>query len=135
MSKISTRVTLRKPQAVAMIKAASNYGLTVMGNQALQDVSQYVPKDQRTLENSGLSNSDATATDGKFMMRWSTPYAKYLWNGDVMYGNPTSRTYGPKKLSFTSALAREEWAKYAREVHGDEWKKVYQAAMRKGLKK
>lgn len=118
-----------------MIKAASNYGLTVMGNQALQDVSQYVPKDQHTLENSGLSNSDKAAVDGKFRMRWSTPYAQYLWNGEVMYGNPTSRTYGPEKLSFTSALAREEWAKYAREVHGDEWKKVYQVAMRKGLKK
>lgn len=57
MPKISTRVTLRKSQAVAMIKAASNYGLTVMGNQALQDVSQYVPKDQHTLENSGLWTS------------------------------------------------------------------------------
>ena len=62
-----------------------------------------------------LSDSDKKAVDGKIMFRWSTPYAKYLWNGDVMYGNPGSRTYGPEKISFTSALAREEWAKYARE--------------------
>ena len=70
----------------------------------------------------------------KFDLRWSTPYAQYLWHGDVMYGNPTSRTYGPEKLSFTSALARKEWAKYAREVHGEDWKKVYQAALKEGLK-
>ena len=68
-------------------------------------------------------------------MRLSTPYAQYLWHGDVMYGNPTTRTYGPEKLSFTSALAREEWAKYAKEVHGKEWKKVYQAALKRRLNK
>lgn len=134
MPKISTRVTFRKPQAVALIKASSNAALSDMGNQALQDASMYVPKDQGSLENSGISGSDKKAVDGKFSMRWSTPYAKYLWNGDVMYGNPTSRTYGPKKISFTSALAHEEWAKYAREVHGEEWKKVYQAAMKRRMR-
>lgn len=133
MPKIETRVTFHKAQANALIKASSDYGLTMMGNQALQDVSQYVPKDQHTLENSGLTASDKNAVDGKFRMRWQTPYAQYLWHGDVMYGNPDSRTYGPEKLSFTSALAREEWAKYAKEVHGDEWKKVYEAAMKRRM--
>lgn len=135
MAKINTRVTFDKAKAVTLMKAASNQALTIMGNQALQDVSQYVPKDQHTLENSGLTNSDKTATDGKFTMRWSTPYAQYLWNGDVMYGNAGNRTYGPEKLTFTSALAREEWAKYAKEVHGEEWKKVYQAAIRREMRK
>lgn len=68
-----------------------------MGIQALQDVSQYVPRDQWTLENSGISSSDRKAVDGRFNMRWSTPYAQYLWHGDVMHGNPTNRTYGPEK--------------------------------------
>ena len=133
MPKISTRVTFDKVKAAALIKATSDEALTAMGFQALQDVGQYVPHDQGDLENSGLSNSDRKALDGKFHMRWDTPYAQYLWHGEVMYGNPGSRTYGPEKLTFTSALARDEWAKYAREVHGEEWKKVYQAALRKGL--
>ncbi len=138
MPKISTRVTFDKASAIALIKAVSDDALTAMGNQALQDVSQYVPKvpkDQHTLENSGLSNSDIRAENGKFTLRWDTPYAQYLWHGDVMYGNPGARTYGPEKLNFTSALAREEWAKYAKEAHGEEWKKVYQAALRKGLQR
>ena len=105
-----------------------------MGNQALMDATKHVPVDQGTLKNSGLSGSDTAAEDGKFTLRWSTPYAQYLWHGDVMYGNPTSRTYGPEKLTFTSALAREEWAKYAKETYGEEWMKVYQAAMRKELR-
>lgn len=134
MSKISTRVTFDKKRAAGLIKAVSNNALTVMGVQALQDTSQHVPHDQGTLENSGITSSDRKATDGKFVMRWSTPYAQYLWHGDVMYGNPTSRTYGPEKLTFTSALAREEWAEYAHEVYGAEWRKVYQAAFRKELR-
>lgn len=134
MAKISTRVTFDKKRAAALVKAASNNALTVMGVQALQDTSQHVPHDQGTLENSGISSSDRRAVDGKFSMRWSTPYAQYLWHGDVMYGNPTNRTYGPKKISFTSALAREEWAKYAHEVYGAEWRQVYQAALRKEMR-
>lgn len=134
MAKISTRVTFDKKRAAALVKAASNNALTVMGMQALQDTSQHVPHDQGTLKNSGISSSDRRAVDGKFSMRWSTPYAQYLWHGDVMYGNPTNRTYGPEKISFTSALAREEWAKYAHEVYGAEWRQVYQAALRKEMR-
>lgn len=135
MPKINTRVTFDKAAAIARIKAASNVGLTALGNQALQDATRHTPEDQGTLKNSGLSNSDKSAKDGVYVMRWSTPYAKYLWHGDVMYGNPANRTYGPGKLSFTSALAHAEWAKYAREVYGEEWKKVYQEAMRKELRR
>lgn len=134
MPKISTRVTFRKPRAVALIKASSNAALSDTGNQALQDAGMYVPKDQGALKNSGINNSNTKAKDGKFTMKWAEPYSKYLWNGEVMYGNPTSRTYGPEKLKFTDALARMEWAKYAREVHGEEWKKVYQAAVRRRLR-
>ena len=134
MAKISTRVTFDKKRAAGLIKAASNSALTVMGLQALQDTSPHVPHDQGTLENSGISASDRRAVDGKFSMRWTTPYAQYLWHGDVMHGNPTSRTYGPEKIKFTNALAREEWAKYAHEVYGAEWRQVYQAALRKEMR-
>ena len=130
---MTTRVVFDPKRAAAVIKAASDQALTAMGNQAIQDVSQYVPKDQHTLENSGLTNSDQKAVDGKFRLKWSTPYAQYLWHGDVMHGKPDSRTYGPDKLTFTSALAHEEWAKYAEEIHGEEWKKVYQAELKRRL--
>lgn len=137
MPKIKTRVTFDKAAAVAKIKAANDTALTAMGNQALQDTSKHVPissESEHPLKDSGLSNSDTQAKDGKFLMRWSTPYAQYLWHGKVMYGNPTSRKYGPEKISFTSALAQEEWAKYAKDVYGEDWKRVYQAALKRGLK-
>lgn len=133
MPKITTRVKFDKVRAAALIKAVSDDALTIMGNQALQDVGQYIPKDQGVLENSGISHSDQKAQDGSYRMRWDTPYAQYLWHGDVMHGDPGNRTYGPEKLSFTSAMAKEEWAKYAQKVHGEDWKKVYQAALKRGL--
>lgn len=109
-----------------------------MGMQALKDANQYVPVQGGDTEDggggalleSGINNSDSRAHDLKFEMRWDMPYARYLWHGEVMYGNPTNRTYGPEKISFTAALARMEWAKYAKEVHGKEWKKVYQNAIK-----
>lgn len=134
MAKIKTHVTFDRAATIARIKAASNDALTAMGNQALMDASKHVPKDQGTLENSGLSLSDKKAVEGVYTLRWNTPYARYLWHGDVMYGNPTSRTYGPEKLSFTSALAHEEWAKYAKEIYGEEWKAVYQAALKEKMR-
>lgn len=134
MPKINTRVTFDKSAVVARIKAASNAALSEMGGQALDDATKHVPEDQGDLKKNGLSESDKRAVDGKYNMRWNELYSKYLWHGDVMYGNPANRTYGPDKISFTSALARAEWAKYAREVYGEEWKKVYQAALKRRLR-
>lgn len=134
MPKISTRVTFDKKAAAARIRAVAEDALTTMGNQAIKDTTQYVPRDQGALQNSGLTHTDKKAHDMKFDLRWETPYAQYLWHGDVMHGDPTNRTYGPEKLSFTSALARQEWAKYAREVHGEDWKLVYQKALKEGLR-
>lgn len=133
MPKIRTRVTFDKTAAMARIKAVNNEALTAMGNQALKDATMHTPRDQGFLQDSGLTNSDKEAKDGKFTLRWSEPYARYLWHGEVMYGNPTNRTYGPERLTFTSALARAEWAKYAKEVYGEQWKKVYQAELERRL--
>lgn len=136
MAKIKTRVTLRTPQAAALIKAASNEALTDMGLQALQDVSEHVPHDFGTLENSGLTNSDKKAANGKFVMKWEEPYSQYLWNGKIMHGSPDTRSPADyyDDIKFTSDLARAEWAKHAREVYGEQWKQVYQAALKRRLK-
>lgn len=135
MPKIKTRVTFDKKAAAARIRAVANDALTVMGNQAVKDVEQYVPKDQGTLQSSGLARSSREAENMKFDLRWSMPYAQYLWHGHPMTGNPTNRDYDKSRsFKFTSDLARAEWAKYAKEVHGEDWKKVYQAALKEGLK-
>ena len=130
MPKVTAKVSFHKFAAAAFIRKANEEALRDLSDQALEDIGQYVPEDQGTLKGSGLTHSDRKPVDGVITLRWDTPYAQYLWHGDVMHGNPAHRTYGPEKLTFTAALAREEWAKYAYEVHGGEWEKVYQAAMK-----
>lgn len=133
MAKITVKVNFDKKAAIAHITAASDKALTALGLEALKDVTQYVSKDQNALRKSGTTHSDIKAEDGKFTLRWSTPYAQYLWHGDVMYGDPTSRTYGPAKITFTEALAREEWAIYAQKIHGEQWEKIYQKVFEREL--
>lgn len=134
MASIKAKVTFDKAAAVARITAAANNALNAVGNQALKDVTQHVPTDgEDYLRDSGIANSDIKAKDLEFVLRWDEPYAQYLFHGEVMYGDPTNRTYGPKRLKFTDAMARMEWTKYAAEVYGDDWQAVYQAALRREL--
>lgn len=135
MPKINVRVTFDKKAAAVKIRAAGNEALTFTGMQALKDTTQHVPRDQGFLQDSGINNSDHVASNLKYVMRWDEPYAQYLWHGELMHGDPTNRTYGPEKLTFTSALARMEWAKYAKEVYGNGWKEVYQEALRREIEK
>ncbi len=132
--KASIKFQFKTPQALAKIRAAGNDALSITGFQAIQDTEKYVPRDQNNLRDSAYTSSDRNAENGQFTARWSEPYAQYLYNGEVMHGNPTSRTYGPEKLTFTEALARAEWAKYAHEIFGAQWEKVYQAALRRFMR-
>lgn len=79
---------------------------------------------------------DKKAANGKFVMKWEEPYSQYLWNGKIMHGSPDTRSPADyyDDIKFTSDLARAEWAKYAREVYGEQWKQVYQAALKRRLK-
>ncbi len=127
--KVTVKATFNKSSVLTTIRAANDKALTAVGNQAIKDTDPYVPEDQHRLIESGHTDSDIRAKNGKFRLRWSTPYARYLFRGKVMYGNPANRTYGPKKVSFTKATAKMEWAKYAAKVHKERWRTVYQKSI------
>ncbi len=129
MPKVTAKVSFHKFAAAAFIRKANEEALRDLSDQALEDIGQYVPEDQGTLKGSGLTHSDRKPVDGVITLRWDTPYAQYLWHGKKMIGTPITRDY-KGDLNFTSEMARKEWAKYAYEVHGGEWEKVYQAAMK-----
>lgn len=131
MPKIQTRVTFRKAEVMAKIKAANNKALTAMGNQILEDSNMYCPEDQHTLVDSSYANSDMEAHEGIFNCRWVQPYARYMWYGLVMSGPPGARDYGPNELKYTKSGAQPKWAIYAKSKHGNDWKDVFQAAARR----
>ena len=133
MLNIDISISLDKAITKERIRAGADYALSITGNQALGDINEHVPHDQEILRGSGITNSDKKAENKEFVLRWHTPYAKYLFHGEVMYGNPTNRTYGPEKLRFTEALARMEWTEYAAEKYGDNWQTVFQKALEEEL--
>ncbi len=134
--RVTAKATFNKSSVLTTIRAANDKALTDVGNQAIKDTNQYVPEDQGALKRSGETNSDMHAKNGKFRLRWSTPYARYLWHGKIMHGSPKTRTlddyYG--NIKFTKNMARMEWAKYAAQVHKDDWHTVYQASLKRRLK-
>lgn len=133
----TAKATFNKSSVLTTIRAANDKALTDLGNHAIKDTDQYVPESSKPhLINSGHTDSDKHAKNGKFRLRWSTPYARYLWHGKIMHGSPKTRTlddyYG--NIKFTKRMAKMEWAKYAAKIHKDDWQTVYQSALKMRLK-
>lgn len=126
MPKISTRVTFNKASVVARIKAANEGAIFAVASQALKDANLYCPEDQHDLVNSSIANSDLE----KGILRWATVYARYQYYGVAMEGKPP-KIATDRPLKYTKSGARKMWAHYARTKHGEEWKKVFQAELRR----
>lgn len=134
MPKQKVRVTFNQAAAAATVRAASKRALVIAGNQAMEDVNQYVPEDRGDLIDLGIANTTVSPDGLSFVMRWDTPYAQYLYHGIKMSGTPDNRVYkGNPPLKFTKAMACAEWARHAKDVHGKDWKKIYEKAMKEGI--
>lgn len=135
--RVVPKATFNRSSTLTTIRSANDKALTDLGNRAIKDTDQYVPESSDPhLINSSHTNSDMHAQNGKFRLRWSEPYARYLWHGKIMHGSPKTRTlndyYG--SIKFTKEMAKMEWAKYAAKVHKDDWHTVYQASLKERLK-
>lgn len=129
MPRINTRVTFNAASVRARIKAASNDAIFAVATQALKDANQYCPEDQHDLVNSSLTNSEPE----KGILRWATVYARYQYYGVAMEGRPP-KVATNRPLKYTKPGAHKMWAHYARARHGNEWKAVYQAELRRLLR-
>lgn len=128
MPRINTRVTFNKASVKERIKAANKDALFAVASQALMDANQYCPEDQHDLINSSLTNSDLSHG----ILKWATVYARFQYYGVAMEGRaPKIATDRP--LKYTKPGARSMWAHHARAQHGEDWKRVYQAELRRLL--
>lgn len=135
MPKISVKVSFNRSDTKMKLRAANEKALYVTGQQALKDSNKYIPEDQGGLKNGGFIASEFSNI---VSLNWSgsngAVYARYQWYGKVMKGTPIDRTYGPENLKYTKEAAEKEWAKYAQKQDNAEWQKVYEAALKEGLK-
>lgn len=130
---VDVRITFDRAATLARIKAANERALVDTANQALKDCNQYVPEDQGDLVRSSLSNSNTRPQDGEMVLRWATPYARYQYYGVAMQGQPP-KTPTDRSLKYTKAGAKKLWCLHAKAAHGKEWKKVYEASLKRGMR-
>ena len=138
-------VNINSAQIAVDIRAASEKARGITSQQALADCNEYVPDDQDALVNSSNIHSDIL--HGKLV--WSTPYARYLYHGVLMVDPKTGSAWAREgqtkakvspevRLKFDkrkNPKAGPHWCERAQADHGEEWRQIYETALRKELNK
>ncbi|MRG87003.1 minor capsid protein [Salinibacillus xinjiangensis] len=102
------------------VSKAVGFGQFALDEQVLKDSNFYIPKNEGTLEESGVIHSQPLRGKGEVV--WNTPYARRL------YYNPQydfSKDKNPE--------ARGLWFEHAKSQHLKEWLEVADDATKKGL--
>ena len=136
---MQVKVSIDKMGEIARISEKVDKALNLYQDEMVDDVNKFVPIGGGDAQNGGggslrrSAELNATlgesAKNGELTLRWDTPYAHYQHEGLVMHGPVGNRTYGPKKLNYTSTTARAEWTKHAEKVYADNWAKAIQKLM------
>ena len=138
-------VNINSAQIAVDIRAASEKARGITSQQELADCNEYVPDDQDALVNSSNIHSDIL--HGKLV--WSTPYARYLYHGVLMVDPKTGSAWareGQTKVKVSPEVrlkfdkrknpkAGSHWCERAQADHGEEWRQIYETALRKELNK
>ena len=138
-------VNINSAQIAMNIRAASGKALGITSQQALADCNEYVPDDQDALVNSSNIHSDIL--HGKLV--WATPYARNLYHGVLMVDPKTGSAWareGQTKVKTSPEVqlkfdkrknpkAGSHWCERAQADHGEEWRQIYETALRKELNK
>ncbi len=138
-------VNINSAQIAMNIRAASGKALGITSQQALADCNEYVPDDQDALVNSSNIHSDILHGN----LVWATPYARYLYHGVLMVDPKTGSAWareGQTKVKVSPEVqlkfdkrknpkAGSHWCERAQADHGEEWRKIYETALRKELNK
>jgi hypothetical protein len=95
---------------------AAEFGIFAASEQALKDCNYLCKQDTSALINSSLIHSEPE----KGILRWVTPYAEYQY------------TYPGTRLD-KNPNACPEWAERAAENNADSWRRVFEAAMKRGM--
>ncbi len=138
-------ININTAQIAMNIRAAADKAVGITAKQILADCNKYVPDDQGVLIASSNIHSDLK----NGVIRWATPYARYLYHGVLMVDPKTGSAWareGQTKVKLSpevqlkfgkqpNPLAGSHWCERAKADHGAEWQEIYEAAFRKELNK
>lgn len=139
---VNVKISIDKNAVGMKIKSAAQKAVAVTAEQVLEDCNRFCPSDQGLLADSSRTNSDIKAG----LLIWSTPYARYLYYGLLMVDSKTGSAWahkGDKKVltstpltyhkRFRSGTPCKLWCEKARETYNEEWRLVFENALRGNL--
>ena len=138
-------VSINSAQIATKISAAGERAVGIIAQTVLDDMNEYVPEDQGQLIDSSATHSDVLHGE----LVWATPYARYLYHGVLMVDPKTGSAYAREgqtkvvaspevQLKFDklkNPKAGSHWCERAQADHGEEWRQIYETALRKELNK
>lgn len=136
------KVTIDKNAVVARIEAASEKATAVLAEQVLADCNEFCPEDQGVL----IASSQTQTDFKKGLLVWAAPYARYLYYGMLMVDSKTGSAWASKgdrkvltgrELNYNkghkSSTPCKLWCEKARETYNDDWRVIYQNALKGGI--
>ena len=103
-------VTLDKARIAARITVQKNMARMILAQQVLKDSNYFIPKDQGTLEASGVITASATE------VIWNTPYAKAQYHGLPNKSKDSNPNASMKWFERAKSLWLKRWVLIARQV-------------------
>lgn len=94
-----------------------------LANQMLSDSTEFVPKEENTLRDSGRVEPGSRV--GEKLLTWTTPYALPQWYG-VIRGSPV--------VNYTTPGTTKMWVDAAKAQSKEKWETVAQNAFTEGMK-
>ena len=138
-------ININTAQIAMNIRAAADKAVEYIADRIKEDCNEYVPDDQGVLIASSNIHSDLK----NGVIRWATPYARYLYHGVLMVDPKTGSAWareGQTKVKLSpevqlkfgkqpNPLAGSHWCERAQADHGEEWKSDYEKKFREELNK
>lgn len=121
---MSAKITTNVAKWKAAVSLASDKAAAALAEQMLQDSLQIIPKQERTLRDSGRIEKDE---NGAVSLVWKTVYAPYQWYGERIDGTHKVKNYSTPGTG-------KMWVEQARTKNADKWQKVVQNAFSKEMK-
>ena len=141
---MSVTVTLDANAVAARIKAASERALKDSQEQILADCNKYCPEDQGTLIWNSGSHSYYAEEEGNptLHLLWVSPAARYLYYGLLMVDPVTMSPWAEEgahkiltevPLNYSKKEASKLWCEKARAEYGEDWRLIYENALKENL--
>jgi len=144
MADVKVNITFNKNATLEKLMDRHKAAQFAMSKQALKDCNEYCPKDAGTLESSSQTFTDYE----NGILKWQTPYARYLYYGIVMVDPKTGKAcfpiddqlYSRKNVSKVKSnreikyngRGRKLWAEAAAAEHKDDWLLIYEKVFKGG---